>query len=392
MNSFEKNGALVMELNGRLDSIRAQEVEAEIRGELARHPGLPLCLDADSLTYISSSGLRVLLRLVRENQQLKVVNVSPEVYDIFQQTGFDTLMDIQKKKRRVSVEGCKVIGSGAYGTVYQLDGDTVVKVFQGGEELLPMIENEKERSRRAFLSGIPTAIPFDIVQTEDGRFGAVYELIDARNCNDIIRNDPTAVQWLLPQYAAFLKNLHSLQAKPGELKENRSLYLEETEVFSCLEKPVADRLRELLEGIPQEYGLIHGDIQLKNVMLSDGSMILIDMDRLSVGNPVFELADLFAAYIAFNEDDPENSMQFFGISRETSALIYEKTMKLYFQSLDEKQFQEALKKVETMGYLRFLEILIVEMKDVQSELKNLRIRHSAEHLASLVFAVDSLAV
>ena len=41
-------------------------------------------------------------------------------------------------------------------------------------------------------------------------------------------------------------------------------------------------------------------------MISRGEMILIDMDHLALGDPVFEFAGLFAAYIAFNEDDPDD--------------------------------------------------------------------------------------
>ena len=392
MGSYEKNGCLVIEIGKRLDSVLAKEAEEEIRRELALHPGLPLCLDADKLQYISSSGLRVLLGLFKENQNMTVVNVSPEVYETFQITGFDTFIDIRKKKRRISVAGCRILGSGAFGTVYQLDGDTVVKAYRGGDEMLPMMEGEKEKTRQAFLSGVPTAIPFDIVQLEDGRYGAVYELIDAQNCNDIIRADPAALSRIIPQYVRFLKTLHSLQARAGQMKEAREIYLETLGKLSCLQKPVADRLRMLLEGLPEDHRLVHGDIHLKNVMISDGSMILIDMDRLSTGNPVFEFASLFSSYVAFNEDDGNDCMKFFGISRETAFRIFYDTLEQYLQPLDEARVQEAMKKAQTVGYMRFLEILAIEQEDTQSELNVRRIRHAAERLASLAFEVESLAI
>lgn len=116
----------------------------------------------------------------------------------------NTLFDVQKQKRRLSVEGCEIIGKGTFGTVYRLDDDTVVKVFADGEASLPMIEWEKERARAAFLLGIPTAIPFDIVQVGD-QYGAVYEMIRARNCIDLVREDPASLDWLIPKFAELIK-------------------------------------------------------------------------------------------------------------------------------------------------------------------------------------------
>ena len=41
-------------------------------------------------------------------EALPVVNVSPEVYDIFDMTGFMELLDVKKRLREISVEGCEL--------------------------------------------------------------------------------------------------------------------------------------------------------------------------------------------------------------------------------------------------------------------------------------------
>jgi len=43
-----------------------------------------------------------------------VLNVSPVVYDIFDVTGFTKLLNVKRRPREISVEGCEEIGSGAY--------------------------------------------------------------------------------------------------------------------------------------------------------------------------------------------------------------------------------------------------------------------------------------
>ena len=393
MDWHMENGTLVISLEGRLDAVTSEHVNADIRNCLREHPGRDFCLDLDRLAYISSSGIRILLALQKERTgRLLVRNAAPAVYDVLNLTGITTLMDIRKKPRALSVDGCPVIGQGAFGTVYRLDEDTVVKVYQGGENSLPGMEKELANARQAFLSGIPTAIPFDIVRVGD-RFGTVFELIDARNCNDFLREDPGRLPELIPAFAGFLKSLHSLEARTGQLRSVRDSYLRYLEAIAPRLSPAtAVRVKELLERLPETRHMIHGDIQLKNVMLSRGEMILIDMDHLAFGDPVFDFAGLFAAYVAFNEDDPEDTLRFLGLDGATCERIFTGTLEAYLGSPEGDTFREALTKIRVAGYLRFLKILLVEQADVHTPLHDLQVRHAAEHLSDLAFRTDTLSL
>lgn len=392
MKTYREENKLIVALEGKMDSVHAGETEQEIREAIDAHPELQLCLDAEKLEYISSSGLRSLLKIQKSLKTPMVIrNVNSEVYDIFTVTGFDTLLDVRKKRRSLSVEGCPVIGKGAFGTVYRLDGDTVVKVYKGGAEMLPMIESERDKAKQAFLQGIPTAIPFDVVEVGD-QYGAVFEMIDARNCNDLIVKDPGTLSEILQKYAEFLKEIHSQEAK-GSLAVARDRYLGYLEkVRDALEENTAARIAETLRAMPEDRHLIHGDVHLKNVMVSDGRMTLIDMDMLCMGNPVFEFAGIFAPYIAFNEDDPKDSMRFMGIPRETAAHIMTETLDLYLDHPGEEKKREVWEKIRLAGYLRFLYILTVEQRERTDPIKEIQIRHAAEHLKELAFRVNTLAM
>lgn len=393
MNWHTDGNTLVICLEGRLDAVCSNEINSEIRECILRHPCDSVCLDLGEVKYISSSGIRVLIGLLKEHaEKLSVRNAVPEVYQVLDLTGVTSLMHIGRKPRSVSVDGCPVLGRGAFGTVYRLDQDTVVKVFQGGEASLPAMEKELANAREAFLSGVPTAIPFDIVRVGD-QFGTVFELIDAQNCNDCVRNNPGILDELIPKYAAFLKQLHSLEARTDQLRSVRDSYLRYLETISPrLDPRVGDRLKELLSQLPDTRHMIHGDIHLKNIMISRGEMILIDMDHLSFGDPVFEFAGLFAPYIAFNEDDPDDILRFMGIDAETGRRIFTGTLSAYLGDADETARRDALMKIQTAGYLRFLKILLIEQADVHTALHDLQVRHAAEHLAELVPQIRSLAL
>ena len=109
MRTKIENNTLTVCLEGRIDSNNAASVEAELFEAVNANPNAAVTVDADALEYISSAGLRVLMKLRKQvGKALPVLNVSPEVYDIFETTGFTELLDVKKRLREISVEGCEL--------------------------------------------------------------------------------------------------------------------------------------------------------------------------------------------------------------------------------------------------------------------------------------------
>ena len=111
---------LYINIDGKIDATNAPEFEEKINEIIKANQGMHTVLDADNLEYISSAGLRVLLRLRKADPDLAVINVSPEVYSVFEMTGFTEMMKIEKTYPRISLEGCEFIAKGANGAVYRL--------------------------------------------------------------------------------------------------------------------------------------------------------------------------------------------------------------------------------------------------------------------------------
>ena len=149
MSVTEEQDVLRVALTGRIDSGNAAEVEAEIGVLLARTPRQGLVLDLKELEYMSSAGLRVLLRLRKLEPGLRLVNASAEVYEILNLTGFTEMIPVEKAYRTVSIQGCEIIGRGSIGTVYRIDEDTAVKVYHG-DHCLADVQRERELARKAF--------------------------------------------------------------------------------------------------------------------------------------------------------------------------------------------------------------------------------------------------
>jgi len=117
------NNTLTLSLQGRIDANNAPDVEKALIASVSEHHNADIVLDAETLQYISSAGLRVLMKLRKlSGKTIHIINASQPVYEIFEVTGFTELFDVQKRIREVSIEGCEFVGSGGYGKVYRLVG------------------------------------------------------------------------------------------------------------------------------------------------------------------------------------------------------------------------------------------------------------------------------
>ena len=86
---------VTMAIAGRIDTTTAPELEAEFNelGDINE-----LVLDFADVEYISSAGLRVLLKaqkLMATLGGMKIINVSKDVLDVFDITGFTDILTIE---------------------------------------------------------------------------------------------------------------------------------------------------------------------------------------------------------------------------------------------------------------------------------------------------------
>ena len=96
INIEKRNDVTLMALEGRLDTTTAPELEKAINseGEALKN----LVLDFKAVNYISSAGLRVLLTAQKKMNiqgSMELINVSEEVMDIFEMTGFADILVIK---------------------------------------------------------------------------------------------------------------------------------------------------------------------------------------------------------------------------------------------------------------------------------------------------------
>lgn len=382
------NGMLTVFPEGRIDSSNSGDAGKEIDDILSENAHDSVVIDTEKLEYISSAGLRIILKIRKSEPEMEIINASPEVYDIFEVTGFSEIVPVKKAYRRLSVDGCEVIGQGANGKVYRLDADTIIKVYMNPDSL-PDIQRERELARKAFVMGIPTAIPYDVVRVGDG-YGSVFELLNAKSFAKLINAEPENIDHYIELYVDLLKKIHATELKPGDMPEMKSVAVKWVDYLAdYLPKEQYEKLRALICAVPEDRHMMHGDYHVKNVMLQNGEVLLIDMDTLCMGNPVFEFASIFLAYLGYCENDHSNAESFLGIPYSACEHIWDKTLRLYFGTDDEDKLREAADKAKIIGYCRMMRRLL-RRNGMESESGRRDIETCKAHLAELLAKVDTL--
>ncbi len=384
-NTFE-NGILTIFPEGSIDTNNAEAVGAEIAAIRAEHPEGKLVLDMDDLRYISSAGLRQILKLKKKEKDFAIINCSSEVYEIFEMTGFAEMMDISKGFRKMSVEGCEVIGEGSNGIVYRLNPDTIIKVYKHADALED-IKRERDLARRALVMGINTAIPFDVVKVGD-KYGSVFELLSAKSLTKLIVAEPENREKYVKVFADMLKEIHETDVKEGLLPSAKAETMRRIEwLKDHLPQKTYEKLHKMVEDIPESNKMIHGDYHTNNVHYANGEAILIDMDTLSTGNPVFEFSSIYLAFRGFGELDHKGVEDFLMIDWDNAQYILEKLFDFYFEGKDAAYKEDVLHKAMVLGYARVLRRTIKRKPDAKEE-----IEYYKKQLIEYVDKVDSLAI
>ncbi len=95
INKKNENGVCKIEVIGRLDTTTAPELEQTIDG---LEKVSDLVFDFKNLEYISSAGLRVILKtqkIMNSKGSMKLINVNDDVMEVFDITGFSDILTIE---------------------------------------------------------------------------------------------------------------------------------------------------------------------------------------------------------------------------------------------------------------------------------------------------------
>lgn len=94
---IEEGQDLILGIDGKLDTMRAMSLDEQLSS--IPEDIINIIFDLEGLEYIASAGLRILYWAQEYTEEkggkMTVKNVSPEVDDIFEMTGFKDMINIE---------------------------------------------------------------------------------------------------------------------------------------------------------------------------------------------------------------------------------------------------------------------------------------------------------
>lgn len=344
-----ESDSVTLILAGRLDTATSAKASADIERALATVPVISrLTCDAGQLEYISSSGLRILLSLAKRYKDFRITEVQSLVYEVLDTTGFTKIMTVERALRQLSVEGCEVIGVGGVGTVYRLDGDTIIKVFREGTTI-EEVRREITMSKEAFVMGMPTAISFDVVRV-GSQYGLVYELLQADTLSACIKREPGRIDEFARKYAELFHQLHAIEV-PGGSSVPCAIERERQQIRHIrryFPQESIDLMLRIVDAIPNANRLLHLDLQTKNAMVQNGELMLIDMGEVGYGHPLLDLGHAYSAMVTLVGDYDK----IIGMPRELGQKLWSRAIDYYLEGMPAEVVKQRKAQIEVVSCVR----------------------------------------
>jgi uncharacterized protein (TIGR02172 family) len=197
-------------------------------------------------------------------------------------------------------------GEGGTAQAYtRKDGKTLAKLYNPGFEA-DRARAEFLTARTVFEMGIPTPEPYRLV-TDGERFGAEYELIpNKRSFTRIISEEPERLQEISLTFASWAGKLHATPADTSRLRSYKQVLLQFYHEKDRVPETFKQRALAFLEAVPEPETLLHGDLQIGNIITDGDRTLWIDVGEFSYGCPEWDLAMIWIMCHRMNAQRAEN--------------------------------------------------------------------------------------
>lgn len=326
---------VTIHLPDSVDTRNVGTVEKELFDILEQVEFDDIILDCSGLKFITSSGLRTLLKVQKKYPKIppiKLRNVSEEVNGVLSMTGLADVFEVTKRIKIIDVSGFSYSSTGINGEIYRGDHDLMVKMYRK-EVDIDDVEEERRMAKMALRAGVPTAISYLIVQDKSGRYGIFFEDIKGNSLVNIIKNKPETLPVVAERFADFVRELHNTDVSDSGLENIKNRYLNWL-LIAEKKDPSIDkaRFRSMIERMSDRTTFIHGNLNLGNVFFTDDDFILMDMSSCGYGHPVFDLQSIYGSLVAIEIDNPGYCERMFGLTAVQCRTFWNYFIKKYLNT------------------------------------------------------------
>lgn len=299
---IENNELITVWLPERIDSSNADEVEAKLYEISELNPGKSLSLNAENMEYISSAGLRLLLKFQKAGLLENLGNVSQNVYSILDNTGFIGIINVNRLAASYEYDHNALIGCDSFGKLYKADKENVIRVYDSHVDPSD-IEMGFECAKVMMNSPVSCAIPFDMVTTSNGK-GCLYSVEDFMSVSTLITKQSDADEFRVKAINKIVKQLNLVHGVtelsdcvPRETDRLPELIYKNLNAFSEEEK---EKICHIVRKISRGNKVILENVNERTILISYKEPVLVDFSLLRFGNPLFEIAGFYRNVYEFS--------------------------------------------------------------------------------------------
>jgi aminoglycoside phosphotransferase (APT) family kinase protein len=179
------------------------------------------------------------------------------------------------------------IATGRTAEIYAWENGCILKLIRPGFPA-HLADQEWQHSRVAWELGAPAPRPVELIEV-DGRRGVVFPRLDGPNLVQVLQRS----LWRMDSLARLLGGLHaglhrlsapSFPSLHGRMRGNLAQ-------ATMLSEPRKAAILTLLDRLPDEDSLCHGDFHLENILLTHTGPVIIDWEGSMHASPAGDVAN-----------------------------------------------------------------------------------------------------
>lgn len=206
---------------------------------------------------------------------------------------------------QIDLSAWKQVGEGGNGAAYVNDAEPGVLLKVNTLDTTEQtIQEEFFTTKAVFDAGVPCPEMYEIVEVGE-HFGVKCQnIVGKKSFSRLCADDPSSIDARAIQMAQLLKSFHSVKVNDSQwIPSQKEVMLKAAENTTLIGGKAKERLIEFVKSIPESDHLLHGDLQMGNLILADEKPYWIDLGRASHGIPQFDLGHFFLFCNIFGKKD-----------------------------------------------------------------------------------------